>query len=407
MKKKIIPILALVLALGIGGSLLASCNGNNPETSKPPVTTQAPTTPQPTTTPPTTTPQPTTEPEKPDAEPMTENALFAMTGGYCKLDLNKDGTYSFLYPSMGVKESGSWTWKGWTLTLTSAKGREMTATQDEAHTLILNYVADVNEQLKDTFTAKSSVWGAAFKGTGDYTPVGGGEEKPDPEPQPAPVDGTVYSGKMPGGTEYKLIADGDVIKIDGAYSASGHYVICGDALLLTDCTDGMAAVWSRVPKLTTIGEGNALTLGATISGEMSGQTLSMALSNEGTAEISVMNMTIKCSYTLNGANILLADKTEGNDQIWSRISKLWNVTADGAKTGMIVTIKVKEIPVTISLASDKTASISAMGMTVKCAYAFENGVLTLSDKTEGNDQVWAGLPKTINVTDGIGSPVES
>lgn len=97
--------------------------------------------------------------------------------GNCTLVCYADGTYEFAFKSMGAKETGTWSWNNWTFTLTTAGNKTYTATMDgTTHALNIHYVADMSAQLTHDFTVASDVWGAAFGGTGSYTPVEGGEE---------------------------------------------------------------------------------------------------------------------------------------------------------------------------------------------------------------------------------------
>ncbi len=97
--------------------------------------------------------------------------LFAWEG-FAALVFNKDGTYNFNYKDM-VKESGTWKWENWTLTVTDANGTEMTGSVDseDNNTLKLTFTAIANSELVVDFTAASSVWGPALGTTGSYAPA--------------------------------------------------------------------------------------------------------------------------------------------------------------------------------------------------------------------------------------------
>lgn len=97
--------------------------------------------------------------------------LFAWEG-FASLVFNTDGTYDFNYNDM-VKESGTWKWENWTLTVTDANGTEMTGSVDKEdnNTLKLTFTAIANSQLVVDFTAASSVWGPALGASGTYTPA--------------------------------------------------------------------------------------------------------------------------------------------------------------------------------------------------------------------------------------------
>ncbi len=97
--------------------------------------------------------------------------LFAWEG-FAALVFNKDGTYNFNYNDM-VKESGTWKWENWTLTVTDANGTEMTGSVDseDNNTLKLTFTAIANSELVVDFTAASSVWGPALGASGTYAPA--------------------------------------------------------------------------------------------------------------------------------------------------------------------------------------------------------------------------------------------
>lgn len=100
--------------------------------------------------------------ETPQATPAV---LFSFVGGYTALDIYDDGTYQFSFESYGLKETGTWAFDSaaYAFTLTQGNGNVIAATIDgETHALTLEYVAEANEQLKDTFSAEASVWGSAL-----------------------------------------------------------------------------------------------------------------------------------------------------------------------------------------------------------------------------------------------------
>lgn len=111
-----------------------------------------------------------------EQQPADEKEELFAWEGYAALVFNKDGTYDFNYNDM-VKESGTWTWENWKLTVTDAEGNEMVGSVDKEddNTLKLEFTAVINSQLVVNFTAASSVWGPALGATGTYTPVGGTE----------------------------------------------------------------------------------------------------------------------------------------------------------------------------------------------------------------------------------------
>lgn len=89
--------------------------------------------------------------------------LFSFTGGYCTFDCMTDGSFKFAFADMGVEETGTWTWTDWTFTITKTDGATITAAvAPETNVMSFTYSAVVNEQLTDTFTCESSVWGPAL-----------------------------------------------------------------------------------------------------------------------------------------------------------------------------------------------------------------------------------------------------
>jgi len=95
--------------------------------------------------------------------------LFSFTGGMSTLDILSDGTYVFEYSDYGIVEIGTWNWDESTETfeITQSNDNVIVATIDASDVMTLDYVAVVNDQLTDTFTADSSVWQDAL----DYTPA--------------------------------------------------------------------------------------------------------------------------------------------------------------------------------------------------------------------------------------------
>lgn len=172
MKKK---ILAFVLAAAMIMAM-AACGTPAPaettapkanETTAPPVQTTAPKENE-TTAPP--------EETTADPAPETGDELFAWEG-YAAMVFNKDGTYDFNYKDL-VKESGTWKWEDWKLTVTNPNGDEMTGAVDKEDNNILKftYTAAANAQLTVKYTAASNVWGAALGITGTYEAEGGKAE---------------------------------------------------------------------------------------------------------------------------------------------------------------------------------------------------------------------------------------
>ena len=127
----------------------------------------------------------------------SEDLLFSWScaGKSNKLDFFANGTYEYRFETMSITENGTWSFADWKLALTSEAGREMPAEliraeekkEEEApaatdapaaeesgypaNTFVLNYVADINEQLTGTFSSLSSVWGSALGASGSYAPT--------------------------------------------------------------------------------------------------------------------------------------------------------------------------------------------------------------------------------------------
>ena len=88
--------------------------------------------------------------------------ILSFTGGYTTFDVYDDGTYEFGFAQYGLKEHGTWKFENYQFSFTQGNGNTVTASLDENYTMSFEYVAEANEQLKDTFTAERGVWGAAL-----------------------------------------------------------------------------------------------------------------------------------------------------------------------------------------------------------------------------------------------------
>jgi hypothetical protein len=116
--------------------------------------------------------------------PVNTDILFSWTSagdGACTLDFNKDGTYKFVYTTMGLTETGTWTWENWSMKIKQSNDNEISVTMDsETHALNVHYVAVAGGgALNHEFTCSSDVWGGALGGSGSYTPVEGGGNQGD------------------------------------------------------------------------------------------------------------------------------------------------------------------------------------------------------------------------------------
>ena len=90
---------------------------------------------------------------------------FSFTGNYCTFDCLTDGTFKFAFADMGVEEMGTWNWADWRFTITKSDGNTIIAEiAPDTNALTFTYTAVVNEQLSDTFTCESSVWGPVLMG---------------------------------------------------------------------------------------------------------------------------------------------------------------------------------------------------------------------------------------------------
>ncbi|MDE6589437.1 MAG: hypothetical protein K2K53_03635, partial [Oscillospiraceae bacterium] len=66
-------------------------------------------------------------------------------------------------------ETGEWSWKDWTFTLTDANGTVTTAAMDEeSHALNLHFEAAATNQVNRDFTCDAVTWGTALGTTGSY-----------------------------------------------------------------------------------------------------------------------------------------------------------------------------------------------------------------------------------------------
>lgn len=88
------------------------------------------------------------------------------------LVFNADGTFACVAKagSYEVPSKGTWEWKNWSLKVNTEAGAEATGTMDGT-THALSIAIDCGHSVIRNFTVESSVWGAAFGGTGTYTPV--------------------------------------------------------------------------------------------------------------------------------------------------------------------------------------------------------------------------------------------
>lgn len=91
--------------------------------------------------------------------------LFSFTGGYTSFDCYTDNTFKFTFESYGIEETGTWEFdkSTYTFTITKSDGNTITATiSGDDHSMNFEYTAVANDQLKDTFTCASDVWGTAL-----------------------------------------------------------------------------------------------------------------------------------------------------------------------------------------------------------------------------------------------------
>lgn len=85
------------------------------------------------------------------------------------LDCYADGTYKFTFVTAGLTETGEWTWKDWTFSLTDTNGKVTIADKDdESHALNIHFVAAINERVNRDFTCDAVTWGTALGTTGNY-----------------------------------------------------------------------------------------------------------------------------------------------------------------------------------------------------------------------------------------------
>ena len=111
---------------------------------------------------------------EPSVGPAAEDTLlFSFDSGSENylLDCYADGTYKFTYVTVGLVETGEWSWKDWIFTLTDSNGKVTTAEKDdETHALSLYFVAVIDERVDREFTCDATTWGTALGTTGNYEP---------------------------------------------------------------------------------------------------------------------------------------------------------------------------------------------------------------------------------------------
>lgn len=56
----------------------------------------------------------------------SKDLLLTFNGGFTTIECYADGTYQFTYDSVGLVETGTWTWSNWAFTLTTAGGNTIT-----------------------------------------------------------------------------------------------------------------------------------------------------------------------------------------------------------------------------------------------------------------------------------------
>ncbi len=109
------------------------------------------------------------QPEDPNAPKVDANAIIGAVSEGKVISLFADGTYKFEYPQYNITETGTWTWVSHVLTITTAKGTEITASFNADYNLAFEYVTDASNMIKANFVLEN--WGDALGVGGTYTPA--------------------------------------------------------------------------------------------------------------------------------------------------------------------------------------------------------------------------------------------
>lgn len=140
-----------------------------------------------------------------------------------------DGTWEFNYSAYSIVETGTFTYTGYSLTLTQSNDEEIVATMDgSTYELSIAYVTVAGDgAISATFTVASSVWGAAFGSDGEWVPEG------------TPVVALTFTGTHEASLTITIIVNlyddnsVEIIQDMGAYGSSvletGTYVVTGSS----------------------------------------------------------------------------------------------------------------------------------------------------------------------------------
>ncbi len=196
------------------------------------------------------------------AAPRAGAELFAWQSagdGNCTLTFYRDGTYLFEYTTMGAQEEGTWTWQGWTLTVTTPGGNASTASMDaDTNALNFHYVADMGGgMLTHDFTVGADVWGAAFGGQGNFTPEEGGDT------QTALTYYYTGSGNkttVSGGQSVSYDATEHVFLLDNDIAYIVEETETNSAVVLGEWTEDGGAVSVTIDGETTTADGDTISV---------------------------------------------------------------------------------------------------------------------------------------------------
>ena len=269
-----------------------------------------------------------------DAEEGEKEAVAVVPSedGATELSFYADGTYRFFFEAYGIEDLGTYAFEGDVLTLTDANGAEMKA---EGDPLALHYVYSQNDQLTGEFSVPAESFAA-------------GEGVAEAEEETEGVEGEkVAVAVVPsedGATELSFYADGTYRFFFEAYGIEdlGTYAFADGVLTLTDANGAeMKAEGEPLALHYVYSQNEGLT------GEFSVSAESFA-AGEGVAEAEA------------------AEETEGAEE--------------GEKEALAV-VPSEDGATELSFYADGTYRFffEAYGIEDLGTYAFEGGVLTLTD----------------------------
>lgn len=98
---------------------------------------------------------------EPAADAPAAQIVLTLNGGYTTLDLYDDGTYAFNFASYNITENGTWKIENYQFSLTQSNGTVILGSLDPtSYALTIEYTAEINEALKDSYTCDAQTWGS-------------------------------------------------------------------------------------------------------------------------------------------------------------------------------------------------------------------------------------------------------